>query len=247
MTQGIQNLANLFQRYSSRRNVAPDVRRGTFRLSFHPSASPPRRFACPPPFPCRARARGLFYFFTRPLSIAARKATIDSSQDHTIRVQQLFVRHQTQLKGFILSLQPEFAEADDILQEVFLVVTRKATEFKEGSNFIAWAKAIARLKILESKRQKKGRNLALSDQVIDALCEAAPDDRPDEDRLAAVQRCLDKLAPRLQDLVKRRYFVEQGPGEIARLISWTPNAVNVALSKARRQLQQCVGRRKKTS
>jgi RNA polymerase sigma-70 factor (ECF subfamily) len=55
-----------------------------------------------------------------------------------MRVQQLFVKHQSRIKAFILSLQPDFSEADDILQEVFLVVTRKAIEFKEGSNFMAW-------------------------------------------------------------------------------------------------------------
>jgi len=53
----------------------------------------------------------------------------DAVADHTVRVQQLFVRHQTQLKAFILSLEPDFTEAEDILQEVFLVVTHKAGDF----------------------------------------------------------------------------------------------------------------------
>lgn len=164
-----------------------------------------------------------------------------------MHVQGLFVRHQTRLKGFILSLQPDFNEADDIVQEVFLVMTKKADDFTVGSNFMAWIRAIARLKILESHRKRKGRDLALSEDVIEALAASAPDEAAHDDRLAAVRSCLDKLAPRLQELVKRRYFVEQGPGEIARLLSWSPNAVNVALSKARKQLQQCVGRGRLTS
>ena len=68
----------------------------------------------------------------------------DGAVDHKMWVQQLFVRHQSVLKGFILSLQPDFTEADDILQEVFLVVTQKVDSFVVGTNFLAWARQIAR-------------------------------------------------------------------------------------------------------
>src|SRR5215469_17156992 len=62
-----------------------------------------------------------------------------ASSDKTMRIQQLFVKHQLGLRAFILSLEPNFTDAEDLLQEVFLVVTRKAAEFEEGTNFFAWA------------------------------------------------------------------------------------------------------------
>jgi RNA polymerase sigma-70 factor (ECF subfamily) len=40
-----------------------------------------------------------------------------------------------------------------------------------------------------------------------------------------------------------RYYGEHSPAEIARLVSWTPNAVRVALSRARTVLQECLERR----
>jgi hypothetical protein len=43
-------------------------------------------------------------------------------QQQTLRVQQLFVRHQGAFKAFVLALWPDFAEADDVMQEVFLVI-----------------------------------------------------------------------------------------------------------------------------
>jgi len=46
--------------------------------------------------------------------------------EKTMRVQQLFVKHQLALRAFILSLEPNFTDAEDLLQEVFLVITRKA-------------------------------------------------------------------------------------------------------------------------
>ena len=39
-----------------------------------------------------------------------------------------------------------------------------------------------------------------------------------------------------------RYYGEHSPAQIARLVSWTPNAVRVALSRARTVLQECLER-----
>ncbi len=51
----------------------------------------------------------------------------------------LVTRNDTQrrLRAFVLSLAPDFSAADDVLQETFLVVTRKAAEFEPGTNFFA--------------------------------------------------------------------------------------------------------------
>src|SRR5262249_57451566 len=64
-------------------------------------------------------------------------------------VQRLFLRHAGVLRGFILGLLPDHNRAEDVFQEVFLTVSRKAAEFRPGSNFPAWARSIARLKVLE--------------------------------------------------------------------------------------------------
>jgi len=161
--------------------------------------------------------------------------------EHTVRVQQLFVQHQSAIKAFILSLRPDFAEAEDVLQETFLTVTRKAGEFQERSNFIAWVFAIARFKVMEARR-RGAKTEALSDEALDALAAAAPDEKFFETRLAAVRHCLERLAPRAQEIVRLRYHGERGPEAIAQLLGWTPNAVNAALSKARGWLRHCVRR-----
>ena len=169
-----------------------------------------------------------------------------SPPDHTILVQQLFVKHQSAVKAFVLSLRPDFAEAEDILQEVFLTVTRKAAEFRAGSSFTAWAFAIARLKILEAHRRRKRHGMdTLSDDVVDALVASVPENSFSESRLESVRQCLEKLAPRAQEIVRLRYHGEHGPEEIARRLAWTTNAVNVSLSKARVALRACVERRLK--
>jgi RNA polymerase sigma-70 factor, ECF subfamily len=162
--------------------------------------------------------------------------------DKTMRIQQLFVKHQLAVRAFILSLEPNFTDAEDLLQEVFLVVTRKAGDFKEGTNFFAWACTIARFKLLEMLR-RRARAQDLSEEVIEALCAVDPQELFDDTRLTALQHCLDQLAPKARQMMYLRYYGEHSPSEIARLVSWTPNAVRVALSRARSVLQDCLERR----
>ena len=77
------------------------------------------------------------------------------SPSATEEVQLLFVRHENSIRTFVRALQPSLADADDVLQETFLTVSRKASTFELGTNFVAWACSIARLKVLENFRQKK--------------------------------------------------------------------------------------------
>jgi RNA polymerase sigma-70 factor, ECF subfamily len=162
--------------------------------------------------------------------------------DKTMRVQQLFVKHQLGLRAFILSLEPNFTDAEDLLQEVFLVITRKANDFEEGTNFFAWACTIARFKLLELLR-RRARSQDLSEEVVEALCAVDPEEHFEDNRLAALQFCLEQLAPKARQMMYLRYYGEHSPAEIARLVSWTPNAVRVALSRARTVLQDCLQRR----
>ena len=91
----------------------------------------------------------------------------------TEEVQLLFVRHENSIRTFVRALQPSLSDADDVMQETFLTVSRKASTFEPGTNFVAWACGIARLKVLENFRQKKRANV-LSEAAIIALAEDAP-------------------------------------------------------------------------
>lgn len=163
-----------------------------------------------------------------------------NSDDPTLRVQQLFVRHQGQLRAFLLALRPDFALADDVLQEVFLTVSAQAVKFDPESSFIAWARSIARFKFLEACRRLPGP--ALDAETADSLAAACPDDWASDTRLEALARCLNTLAPKAQEIVRLRYEREHSPPEIARLLSRTVNSVSVALAKARVALRECIDR-----
>lgn len=159
---------------------------------------------------------------------------------HELRVQQLFIRYQGQLRAYLLALRPDFALADDILQEVFLTVSAQAADFDPNTSFLAWARTITRFKFLEACRRLPKDSL--DPEAAASLAATCPENWAGDDRLAALARCLSSLAPRAQEIVRLRYLREHSPGEIAQLLSRTVNSVGVALSKARIALRECIER-----
>ncbi|MEW4564468.1 sigma-70 family RNA polymerase sigma factor [Bremerella sp. JC770] len=157
---------------------------------------------------------------------------------HTLKVQQLFVQHQPQLRAFALVLSSDFVQADDVMQETFLTITAKAAEFDLESNFLAWSRSILRYKLLESRRKNK---LATVD-CLDSLIASCPDDWASEDRVQLLMQCVEKLPPKSREIVVMRYQREHSPTQIAELLDRSVNSVNVALSKARQAIRECMDR-----
>jgi RNA polymerase sigma-70 factor (ECF subfamily) len=157
----------------------------------------------------------------------------------TEEVQLLFVRHENSVRAFVRALQPSLPDADDVMQETFLTVSRKASTFEPGTNFVAWACGIARLKVLESFRQRKRADV-LSEAAISALAEDAPSSQALSESEDALEVCLERLTPKIRDLLWRRYSRRQSSDEMAEAAGMTSTAVRVALSKARVALRDCV-------
>ncbi len=164
---------------------------------------------------------------------------------HTLRVQSLFVQHQPQLRYFIQSLAPDFATADDVLQECFLTISAKAHEFQLESNFLAWTRSIARFKILSLHRDQSRRPTLLSEEVLESLMLSAPSPESETQAgqnraLVTLRECLAKLAPAAREIIQLRYFSQWGPAEISRIRNSSMNAINVTLARTRGALRRCI-------
>lgn len=163
----------------------------------------------------------------------------------TETVQALFLQHAAALRGFIFGLVGHRDEAKDIFQEVFLTATRLADRYQQDYSFLAWARGIARNKILEHFRSCRRQPRLFDEEMLELMiaCVGEQDDLW-EDRRAALAECIAELTPRARQILELRYAAPPAaPPEIARRLNWTVNAVNVALSRARRFLQECTRHR----
>src|SRR5215217_6165350 len=105
----------------------------------------------------------------------------------------LMTRHQRQIFSYIYVLVPNRSAADDLLQETSLVICEKFHEFREGTDFVAWACQIAYWRGRYA-RQKCARSKVVFDQeIVDVLAQTAGSmvDELDE-RHEALGRCLQR-------------------------------------------------------
>lgn len=156
-----------------------------------------------------------------------------------VRLQSRFLVEAPALRGYAIGMCSDQALADDAVQECFLVVQAKAADFREGSDFAAWTRAILRRKVLELLRQRR-RAHGIPAEVAEVLAEDAPTAGAWEDERRALAACLPRLAPAARRLVELRYLDGLMPEAIAARVAWSANAVNVALSRARSALRQCI-------
>ncbi|MBA3683858.1 MAG: hypothetical protein H0W72_01230 [Planctomycetes bacterium] len=118
------------------------------------------------------------------------------SNDPVEQMNLLFLRHAQAIRGFIVCLVAgDQGLADDVFQEVFLVVSRRAADFRPDGDFTAWVRGIARNKLLAVLRQRR-RGFALSEDVLELLAAEAPSDDAWDRHQRAIRTCLDGLAPR---------------------------------------------------
>lgn len=156
---------------------------------------------------------------------------------------KLLTTHQSRLYAYILSLVGDPTEADDILQEANTVLWNKSAEFAPGSSFAAWMFKVAYYQVL-AYRQKLSREKILfnSELVPDLAHEAAQAAEKMDERQHALHQCLEKLGPRAQELIKRRYAVGAEIEAIALQLGQSANAVKQALFRVRLNLMECVKR-----
>jgi RNA polymerase sigma-70 factor (ECF subfamily) len=69
----------------------------------------------------------------------------------------LMTQHQRRIFSYIYTLVPDRYDAEDLLQETSVVICEKFDEFREGTDFVAWACQIAYWRIRYS-RQKFARS-----------------------------------------------------------------------------------------
>src|SRR6476661_9342927 len=110
------------------------------------------------------------------------------------RLMALMTRHQRQIFSYIYVLVPNRNDAEDLLQETSLVICEKFNEFREGTDFVAWACQIAYWRVRYS-RQKYARSKVFFDQeIVDVLAQTAGGMTGElDERHEALAACLQKL------------------------------------------------------
>jgi RNA polymerase sigma-70 factor (ECF subfamily) len=170
--------------------------------------------------------------------------SMDSHEQFT----RLWTEAQPILAGYLSAVVPDFQEAEDLLQEVAVVLLRKFSEYDSERPFVGWAIGIAKFEVLMARRRHARNRIFYQEDLLERLGEAYEEMAPElEDRSRALHDCVRTLQGRASELVRLRYKEALTSDAIAVRASMAVVAVRVALSRARAALRDCIERKLKNS
>jgi RNA polymerase sigma-70 factor (ECF subfamily) len=167
---------------------------------------------------------------------------------HEPQLTKDFLDHRQSLLGLILGLTHDVDVAEEIFQEVALVILNEAAAGKAVDGFLPWAKEIARRRVAEyyRKHSLRMRVERPTDAIADAVCLAFEENAEQPEapwRQGHLNECLSALTERSRSLLEKRYGKKMGISDIAAAVGLTIGSVNVTLSRARKALATCIGHR----
>jgi RNA polymerase sigma-70 factor, ECF subfamily len=158
---------------------------------------------------------------------------------------RLFLKNERRLYAYVLTLLPNRADAEDVLQEASLVLWDKFDDEHPPDDFAAWGCRIAYFKVLDFRKKRLRSRVFFSQTVLDRLAETAVEQAAAlqlDDRREALADCIGKLRPRDRDLLARRFADGATTQSTAAAVGRSPDAVYKALAKIRQSLFDCVTR-----
>jgi len=152
-----------------------------------------------------------------------------------------FLRAEQTLHAFILSIVPNWTDAEEVLQQTSLILWRKFDDYQAGTSFLSWACQIARYEALNHRKKHRRDRHVFSDELIGMMAEEAADDA---ERMAAERRalahCIAKLKDKHQQILKRCYQRGVSIKTIAQEMGQSANSVYKSLDRIRQRLMACV-------
>ena len=157
---------------------------------------------------------------------------------------RLWTESQPVVASFILAIVPDFHQAEDVLQQVAVVLVREFEKFDPSKPFLPWALGISRNVALKSRRDVARRpKHVVSDAVLDSIQTAFEEK---DDSFVAMRKflrfCLNKQPQKVLELLQCRYAHDLSPTEVAAQMGITSGAVRAMLHRARQALRRCIRR-----
>ena len=151
-----------------------------------------------------------------------------------------FASQHDRLFAYLFSLLPHRPDAEDVFQRTSLILWQKFDQWERGTDFLAWACGVAFYEARNFIRVASRDRLRFSDALLDTLAkERAATLRRRDDRVAALQECLQKLGRNERELLEKAYVDEESIRELARRDGQAAQTLYNRLNLVRKRLLQC--------
>ena len=156
--------------------------------------------------------------------------------------EKVYAATAVKLYGIVIRILGQRDLAEDILQEVYIRVWQRASEFDPATGSpITWLATIARNRALDEARRKTMRSLDDCPELLQLRSDEDPlaDSERNEER-RRLQVCLDGLDPEKRQVVLLAYHYGMTREEIARVTNRPVATVKTWLRRSLAQLKDCL-------
>lgn len=158
---------------------------------------------------------------------------------------QIVERCEAKVRVILAAMLPDRESVEDLAQEVFVTAYAKLGDYRSGTDFEAWIKAIARNLALNERRRwlryegLKQKFQAEMETALDPLVTDATE-RFEGGVIEALRDCLGQLRHPARRITEDFYFRGHTTEVIARSLSRPAGWVRLALFRARAALANCL-------
>ena len=156
---------------------------------------------------------------------------------------RLFLESERRLFAYILTLLPNRADADDVLQEASLVMWDKFDDEHPPTDFVAWGCRIAYFKVLDFYKKNRRNRVCFSQTMLEQVAETAIEQASTlqlDARREALAGCIEKLNSKNREVLVRRFAEGATAESTATELGRSVHAVYKSLAKIRELLFGCV-------
>lgn len=156
---------------------------------------------------------------------------------------ELYERTSPRLFAVCVRMLRDRSEAEEVLQEVFVTVWRRARDFDSGlASGITWLVTLARNKAIDRLRQHRAR-VPLAPVDFDTLADerAGPQaDAETSQEYRRLHKCLERLDPQDRRSVREAFFTGATYKELAQLRQVPLGTMKSRIRRALMQLRTCL-------
>ena len=164
-----------------------------------------------------------------------------SNDRRTREYLQLLGQHERRLRGFILALVPNRADAEDIAQEVRIRLWEQFDSYDPAKDFGVWARAIARYQVLTHRTMQSRHGMVVSSELMEKIAEQVTAMSEElEAGQKALEDCFEKLPAAKRELLTRYYSGKWTTRELAAQLGRTFDATRQTILRTRLALRDCV-------
>jgi RNA polymerase sigma-70 factor (ECF subfamily) len=167
-----------------------------------------------------------------------------ATADRRAELSALVEAHQAGVWRYLRFLGCDVTEADDLVQDTFLVVLRDGFSVRSAAETAAYLRKVARNRLLMARRRHSRRPPEVDLEAAEAVWARVAAEDGLDGYVAAVGKCLEvAVEPRARRALELKYGDRASRAEIAAELDLTVEGVKTLLRRARGALRDCVERR----